>query len=607
LTSSIQRDGQGRPIHIITFVQNINARKEAEQLLTTAANALLASEARYRTAFQMSLDAIAINRLSDGMYIEVNEAFLNITGFKREDVIGKTSFELGIWANPHDRRAMVEALRETSSFRDLRTQFRRANGEIFWGLTSASLIELDNVACILVVSRDISDAKAAEDKIRDLAFFDPLTRLPNRRLLVDRLQQALAASTRNPRKRALLFVDLDNFKTLNDAVGHQAGDLLLQEVARRLVDSIRDADTVARLGGDEFVVMLEDLSEVPEEAAAWARQVGEKLLVALGQPYHVGGRECHCPSSIGITVFGVQQQTPNEVLQQAEIAMFQAKGEGRNAIHIFSPALQAAVNARASMEQDLRQAIRNNQFSLFYQPQVNRGGLIGAEALIRWNHPRRGLLPPGEFIPLAEETGMILSLGDWVLEAACAQIAAWALRKDTPPILVAINISARQFRQPDFVDHVLAALHRTGADPHNLKLELTESMLVDNIEEVIAKMTQLRTYGLRFALDDFGTGYSSLAYLKRLPLDELKIDRAFVRDILVDATSGAIAQTINSLGHAMGLSVIAEGVETEQQRAFLAHLGCQSYQGFLFSRPLPLEEFERSWMDPLRRPAQVPQ
>jgi diguanylate cyclase (GGDEF)-like protein/PAS domain S-box-containing protein len=607
LTSSIQRDGGGRPIHIITFVQDISARKEAEDLLSTAANALLASEARYRTAFQMSLDAISISRLSDGMYIEVNEAFLRITGFERKDVIGRTSQDIRFWANPHDRRAMVEALRESSSFRDMRTQFRKENGEIFWGILSASLIELDNVACALIVTRDISDAKAAEDKIRDLAFFDPLTRMPNRRLLVDRLQQTLAACTRNPRKRALLFVDLDNFKTLNDAVGHQAGDALLQEVARRLVDSVRDADTVARLGGDEFVVMLEDLNEAPEDAAAEAKQVGEKLLDALGQPYHVAGRECHCPSSIGITVFGALQQTPNEVLQQAEIAMFQAKGAGRNSIHFFSPALQAAVNARAAMEQDLRQAIRNNQFSLFYQPQVDSSGLIGAEALIRWNHPRRGLLSPGEFIPLAEETGMILSLGDWVLESACAQIAAWAVRRETPSILVAVNISARQFRQPDFVDHVLAALGRTGADPRNLKLELTESMLVDNIDEVIEKMTQLRMHGLRFALDDFGTGYSSLAYLKRLPLDELKIDRAFVRDILVDATSGAIAQTINSLGQAMGLSVIAEGVETEQQRDFLAHLGCHSFQGFLFSRPLPLDEFEKSWMAPLHTAAPVPQ
>ena len=595
LSSSTQRDGNGRPKHIISFVQDINARKEAETLLTTAANALLASETRYRTFFQMSLDAIHINRLNDGTYIEVNQAFLDITGYEREEVISHSSLELCIWANPRDRRYLVEALRKNPHFRDFRTQFRRKNGQTFWGLMSASLIDLEGVPCVLAVTRDISESVAAEDEIRNLAFYDTLTSLPNRRLLLDRLQQALAACIRNPQKQALLFVDLDNFKTWNDTLGHQTGDLLLKEVALRLAGCVREADTVARIGGDEFVVMLEDLSEISEDAAAQAKHVAEKISAAINQPFQLGDRELHSTPSIGITVFGAQPESASEILQQAEIAMFQSKAAGRNTMLFFAPALQAAVNSRAAMEDDLRRAIRDNQFVLHYQPQLDTTRLIGAEALVRWNHPSRGLLFPDEFIPLAEETGLILPLGSWVLEATCEQIAAWADRPETSQIALAVNISARQFRQPEFVDQVWAALARSGANPQNLKLELTESMLVENIEDVITKMTELKLRGLRFSIDDFGTGYSSLAYLKRLPLDQLKIDRSFVRDILADAASGAIAQAIISLGRAMGLSVIAEGVETEEQRGFLTGLGCHSFQGYLFSRALPLEEFEAKW------------
>jgi len=440
--------------------------------------------------------------------------------------------------------------------------------------------------------RNISDAKAAEDEIRNLAFYDHLTHLPNRRLLMDRLRQVLAAGNRNNRKDALLLVGLDHFKTLNDSLGHETGDLLLQEVSRRLLLCVREADTVARWGGDEFAVILRDLSGVPEEAAAQAEIVGRKILAAVGKPHLLAGREWHTTCSIGINVFGDQMEAVNEVLPQADIAMDQAKAAGRNAIRFFAPALQAAVNARASMEVDLRRAIKTKQFRLYYQPQVDHGNLVGAEALIRWIHPAHGVVFPDRFIPLAEATGLILPLGKWALEAACEQIAVWSDRRETANLTVAVNISAREFRQPNFVEQVLSALYLTGANPQRLKLELTESMLVDNVEAVIATMTELRSHGLRFSLDDFGTGYSSLAYLRRLPLDQLKIDRSFVRDMLVDATSGAIAQTIISLGRAMGLPVIAEGVETEAQRDFLAGLGCHSFQGYLFSRPIPLQEFE---------------
>ena len=441
--------------------------------------------------------------------------------------------------------------------------------------------------------RELQQLKAAHDEIRNLAFFDPLTGLPNRRLLLDRLQQTLAASVRSNRKRALLFVDLDDFKTLNDTLGHHIGDLLLQEVARRILAAIREADTVARLGGDEFVVLLQDLSELPEDAAAQAKIVAEKILATLHQAYRLDGRECRSSSSIGITVFGTSQDSTNEILQQADIAMYQAKAAGRNTLHFFAPALQTAVNARAEMEEDLRQAIQRKDFRVYYQPQVDRGVLVGAEALIRWIHPKRGFLSPEEFIPLAEQTGLILPMGDWVLETACQQIAVWGARTSTAHLTVAVNISARQLLNPDFVKNVLATLLRTGANPRRLKLELTESMFVNDLEDVVGKMTELRAQGLRFSLDDFGMGYSSLGYLRRLPLDQLKIDQEFVRDILADASSSAIAQSIISLSKAMGLSVIAEGVETEGQRDFLARLGCHSFQGYLFGAPVPVEEFQR--------------
>jgi diguanylate cyclase (GGDEF)-like protein len=440
--------------------------------------------------------------------------------------------------------------------------------------------------------RELRRLQVAHDEIRNLAFYDALTGLPNRRLLLNRLHQTLTTSRQSNRKRAMLFVDLDNFKTLNDTLGHQIGDLMLQDVAQRVTRCIRQSDIVARLGGDEFVVLLEDLSEVPEEAAARAKSVGGKILNAISKPYLLSGHECRSTSSIGITVFENYPEAANKVLQEADIAMYQAKAEGRNTMHFFAPALQAAVNARAEMEGDLRHAIEEQQFVLYYQPQVERGRLVGAEALVRWNHPRHGILAPGKFIPLAEETGLILSLGNWVLESACRQIAAWADGEETGSIAVSVNISAGQLRQPDFVQNVLRTLESTGANPQNLKLELTESMLVDNVEDIIIKMSELKSHGLRFSLDDFGTGYSSLSYLKRLPLDQLKIDRSFVRDILSDSNGGAIAQAIISLSQTMGLSVIAEGVETEAQREFLVDLGCQAYQGYLFSRPVPIEEFE---------------
>ncbi len=599
LTISIQRDSEGEPLHFIALVEDIDARKRAEAQLATTQEALRSSEERYRMAFQMTLDAVTINRINDGVYLDVNKGFVDIIGYSREEVIGNSSMDLNVWANTEYRQRMLDAVKKDGVCRNLEAQFRRKSGELFWGLMSASKIVLNGEACVLSVSRDISEAKAAEDEIRNLAFYDSLTGLPNRRLLLERLRQAQAKGNRTGRNRALLFIDLDNFKTLNDSMGHHVGDMLLQEVARRLAACTRESDTVARLGGDEFVVMLEDLSEIAEDAAAHAQIAGEKILGILGQPFLLDGLECLSTSSIGITVFGESKEAISAVLQQADIAMYQAKSAGRNTMRFFAPALQAAVNARVSLEGELRRAIRDRQFELWYQPQVERGRLSGAEALIRWNHPERGLLYPGEFIPLAEETGLILPLGQWVLEEACKQNAIWAKTDFAAHLKIAVNISPRQFRQPDFVEHVLAVLESTGADAENLKLELTEGMLVENIDDVVAKMSRLKMHGLRFSLDDFGTGYSSLRYLNRLPLEQLKIDRSFVRDILVDATSGAIAQAIVSLSRAMGLSVIAEGVETEEQRLILQQLGCFGFQGFLSSRAVPLCKFEqilREWV-----------
>jgi len=590
----------GKPIWVLVSGARIDLDGIASFLLVVrdisetkaAAEALRLSEMRYRTAFQTSIDSISITRMDNGKYIDCNQAFLDTLGYTREEVIGRTSLELEVWADSRDRRTMIKMVNQSSSCRSLEVQIRKKNGELMWGEMSASRMEVDGAPCLLSVTRDLSESKAAENEIRSLAFYDPLTGLPNRRLLLERLHQSQAGETRDTHARALLLVDLDNFKTLNDTLGHQTGDLLLQQVAERIVSCVPEAGTVGRLGSDEFVVLLDDLSEVAEEAATQAETVGEKIQVAVNQPFLLMERECLSTASIGITFFGGQQNTTDEILQQADIALHQAKAAGCNVMRFFSVDLQNAVNARALLEDDLRRAIKTDQFLLFYQPQVERGRMTGAEALIRWQHPVRGMVPPNEFIPLAEESRLILPIGDWVLQTACAQIALWARQRQTSHLTVSVNISAVQFREPEFVETVLKALDRAGANPGNLKLELTESMLVHNLEDVIAKMTALKSHGLSFSLDDFGTGYSSLAYLKRLPLDQLKIDRAFVRDMLVDLTSGAIAQAVISLGRAMGLSVMAEGVETEEQRGFLAGLGCHAFQGFLFSPPLPLEDFE---------------
>ena len=453
---------------------------------------------------------------------------------------------------------------------------------------------------ILAIETDITQRKSAASEIEHLAFYDRLTDLPNRLLLRNRLQHAIEANERSGRMGALLCINLDNFKTLNDTLGHDMGDLLLQLVAVRLSYCLRASDTVARLGGDEFVILLVDLGEQPGEAAARAKLVAEKILDSFKDSFQLGTDEPSTTPSIGITLFSTTTDSIDELLRRANLAMYQAKTAGRNTMRFFDPEMQAAVSARIVLETELRSALRLGQFLLHYQPQVDAAGRpTGAEALVRWIHPQRGLVPPFAFIPLAEETGLILALGKWVLDTACRELAAWAADPALAGLNMAVNVSARQFRQSGFVDEVLAILQQTGANPRRLKLELTESLLIDDVEQTILTMSQLKVHGVGFSLDDFGIGYSSLSYLKRLPLDQLKIDQSFVRDILTDANDEAIARTIVALGNSLGLAVIAEGVETMEQKARLAALGCFSYQGYYFSQPVPVEAFVAFVHDPV--------
>ena len=442
--------------------------------------------------------------------------------------------------------------------------------------------------------QDISAQKVAESRIQHLAFYDSLTSLPNRQLFIDRLEHTLAYSARTSKSGAVLFIDLDNFKTLNDTMGHDLGDMLLQQVAMRIAGCLRESDTVARFGGDEFVVLLHELSGNHQEAAAQARLVSEKILISFAHPFQFSGYEHHTSASIGVTLFDQQPTTVDEILKRADLAMYQSKAAGRNVIRFFDPEMQALIADRVEMEEDLRNGLRNDEFFLCYQPQVdNQGRLLGAEALLRWRNPRRGMIPPSTFIPLAEDSGLIVSVGNWVMYAACKQLVLWAQQPLTSKLTLAVNVSAKQLRQMDFVDQIVEVLNVTGANPKRLKLELTESLMVNNIEDVIAKMTELKNIGVGFSIDDFGIGYSSLSYLKLLPLDQLKIDQSFVRDVLTDPNDAVIARTIIALGKSLNLQVIAEGVETLSQREFLDNYGCDAYQGYLFSKPVPADEFER--------------
>ena len=530
----------------------------------------------------------------DGIYYSCNAPADSVLPVPAETLPGKSVFDV---LTREAAEVTLEALRNAlieGSSQGEQYSLPLARGQRWFELSVArKQVDASGEPRFVVMTRDITGRKTAKSEIRRLAFYDPLTDLPNRRLLQDRLEHALTATGRSHHQGALLLIDLDNFKSLNDTWGHDKGDLLLKQVAARLKSCVRDCDTVARLGGDEFVVLIDDAGRFAADTITATRKVAQKLLAQLSEVYEIAGREHRSGSSIGVSLFGSDTVTVEEVLKRADVAMYQAKAAGRNTVRFFDPAMQAEVEARAALETDLRQALSRGEFHLHYQPQVGPGDqMIGAEALLRWSHPQRGAVSPGQFIPVAEQSGLIVDLGEWVLTSACAQLARWATLPRLAHLTLSINVSVHQFRQADFVDKVRHALQAHGASPSRLKLEITESMFAGDLENIIQKMNRLKSHGVGFSLDDFGTGYSSLSYLKRLPLDQLKIDQSFVRDVLADANDAAIARTIIALGQSLGLAVIAEGVELQGQRDFLAEHGCESCQGYLISRPIAIDAFE---------------
>jgi diguanylate cyclase (GGDEF)-like protein/PAS domain S-box-containing protein len=569
------------------FIADITEAKATEENLRIAATTFLTLEGI------MVTDARSV-------ILRVNPAFTEITGYSADEVVGRTPAVLK--SNRHDTafyRAMWAELQAKGVWQGEIVN-RRRTGETYpeW-LTITAVKDASGATTHYVgVFQDITARKTAEEEIRNLAFFDPLTHLPNRRLLLDRLQQAVAASSRNGRYGALLFLDLDNFKTLNDSLGHDVGDRLLVEVAGRLHACVREGDTVARLGGDEFVLMIQDLSDAGGEAAAQAEATASKVLAALNRPYQLGSQDYRGSSSIGVALFSGREIGIDELLKRADLALYQAKAAGRNTLRFFDPGMQARINLRSTMEGELHRALLDQEFALYYQPQVDRANrCIGVEALIRWRNPDRGMVAPAEFIPLAEECGLIQPIGRWVVEQACERLAAWARDPLTADLTIAVNVSAKQFRQEDFIEQLREAIRRFAAVPSRLKLELTESLLLMDIDDAIATMLALRGLGVTFSLDDFGTGYSSLAYLKRLPLDQIKIDRSFVNDVLTDPNDAAICKAVIALGKSLGLDVVAEGVETESQWQRLRDEGCTAVQGYLFGYPMGEPEF----LDWLRR------
>ena len=555
---------------------------------------LLASETRFRS----------LTALSSDWFWEQDENFryVRVDGYAVDkDVagshfVGHTRWESGSggltqaqW-DEHRR-----ALGAHQVFRNFEFQRRLQDGSILWAsISGAPIFASDGTFTgYHGIGRDVTAQKQHEDDIVRLAFYDPLTSLPNRRLLLDRLAKALVTSGRSKTRGALLFIDLDNFKDLNDTMGHDVGDQLLEKVANRLIACVRQGDTVARFGGDEFVVMLVDLQPEVGGAVDQVKTVAEKILDTLNLPFELEGKVHFSTPSIGMTLFSGQHQSLDDLLKRADLAMYQAKAAGRNTMRFFDPEMQAAAARRAGLELDLRHGLERREFVLYYHAVMDqKAALQGVEALVRWLHPQRGRVSPYEFIPVAEQSGLIMSLGHWVLKSACGQLVLWSADAHTEALTISINISARQFRHADFVANILGALRQTGANPRRLKLELTESILVTDVQEAIDKMTVLRAAGLRFSLDDFGTGYSSLSYLKHLPLDELKIDQSFVRDLLTNPRDAAIAKTVLALGQNLGLTVVAEGVETEQQRDFLAQNGCAFFQGFLYGQPVPVNELK---------------
>jgi diguanylate cyclase (GGDEF)-like protein/PAS domain S-box-containing protein len=567
-----------------------NAEKEKRAAELVIANQELSIAA---AAFE-SQDGMLITD-ANNIIIRVNNAFTNITGYTSQEAIGQIPRLLSSGHYYTDfHTSMWKSVKEFG-FCEGEIWNKRKNGEAYLEQINISAVkDIDGkITNYVTTLKDITLSKIAADEIETLAFYDPLTRLPNRRLFLDRLKQASISHLRSGKAGGLLFLDLDNFKTINDTLGHNAGDLLLQQVAARLQGCVREGDTVARLGGDEFVLLLKNLSEHKIEAATQIKLIGENILNTVGKIYQLETQSYQIGCSLGATLLDDNELTTEKQIQQADIAMHQSKKAGGNTLSFFHPEMQEAINSRVLIENALKNAIKRKQFQLYYQIQVDSAYRPkGAEALIRWAHPERGLVPPMEFLPLAEENGQILPIGHWVLKEACAQLKIWEQNHLTSNLTLSVNVSARQFHQADFVDQVQTVVKHYGINPKRLKLELTESILLKNIEDVVESMNVLNEIGVRFSLDDFGTSYSSLQYLKKLPLAELKIDQSFVRDIELDSSDQVIVRTIIAMAHNLELNVIAEGVETEGQRELLINSGCNAFQGYLFGKPVLLSEFE---------------
>ncbi|SEG65665.1 PAS domain S-box-containing protein/diguanylate cyclase (GGDEF) domain-containing protein [Halopseudomonas aestusnigri] len=554
---------------------------------------------RENSDIRLALDAHAIVAFTDarGVITKVNDKFCAISQYARDELIGRTHSLLNSRTHP---REFFDDLWRTITHGEVwngEVCNRAKDGSLYWVQTTIVPFVGDNglPEQYIAIRADITKRKQAEAQALHIALHDELTGLPNRRLMTERLLQATRKAVRSGSYGAVLMIDLDNFKEINDTLGHAQGDALLCQVAGRLQQVVRDVDTVTRLGGDEFVLLFEDLGSDLDQVIARVAARAEHIRQRLGEPYQLSSLQLGVSPSIGVTLFSLIDDQPEELVKQADMAMYRAKDAGRDQVCFFDPAMQTEVVARAMLLRDLRQALENHEFCLFYQPVVDgQQRILGVEALIRWQHPQRGMVSPATFIPLAEDSGLILPIGQWVLETACRQLVSWAQDPERAHWHIAVNVSARQLNQVEFVDQVTAVIDATGAPAARLRMELTESMLQDNLPRTIGKMRTLRQMGIRFSLDDFGTGYSSLSYLKRLPLDQLKIDKSFIDHILTDANDAAIAGTIVALGRTLGLGVVAEGVETVEQMRFLVDSGCEVFQGYLFGRPVEAAALGRS-------------
>jgi diguanylate cyclase (GGDEF)-like protein/PAS domain S-box-containing protein len=576
----------GQPC-VLSKYRDITEQQRAE-------TALKASQEKFAKAFHSSPDAITITRLSDGRYIEINDGFTRLTGYTPEEVIGRSSQEINIWADSEQRQRMLESLHQNGRIRRMEMHGCDRNGNPLDIEVSIEQIKLDNHVCLLTTVRDISELKSAQAQIQHLAYHDPLTNLPNRALLMDRLTQQIALLQRHELHGALLFIDLDHFKHINDSLGHPVGDAVLKMITARLEASVREEDTVARLGGDEFVVLLSGIEGKLHQAVSHARNAAEKLRKLLAEPILLDGHRLQVTPSMGIALIPDHGKTPTDLLKRADIALYRAKDSGRNTIHLFHDSMQHAASERLRLESELRLALLRGEFDLYFQPQVDarNNHVIGAEVLLRWTHPNLGEQSPGQFLHVLEESGLILEVGAWTMAqacTACAQLLQEGLIDSD--FSLCINVSPRQFRQDNFIEQVERCMKDAQLPGNMLKLEITESIVIQDIDDTIAKMNYLKGIGVSFAMDDFGTGYSSLTYLKRLPVDVLKIDQSFVHDATNNPSDAEIIHAIVALGLSLGLVVIAEGVEQQSQLDFLQSQACHFYQGYLFSRPQPLSGF----------------